>query len=428
MTRKKIFAFAIMMVLSIHGFADDITASKIFEKVKTTYKAMDTYKSHGVIIANIDADGMKMNIETSFSIILRKPNLYLITWTQKNMPMPGMDQPGAVWSDGTQPFLYTGIMNAYTKLANDEIALSSATGISGGAAFTIPSLFLTSFKNQSPFSRLTDAKLEKVERIEGEDCYVISGASAISKKETFWISKSEYLIMKCCRSLELSERAMDEIDEMTDEELEETIKAMGQPVKEASTGESKQKIRDLMGGSEATPGDSKMKASFTEVHKKIASPELTKKDFTFTPPEGTVLTESLFGEKLEGNTQSNSLPTAKQSDEELRETIIGTWHSVDRLVDGFSTFKADGKVEYAGTIKKVADNLEATPYTATGTYKIENAIMTVSIDTVSGSITGLWNPGMVIKMRLIQITETEWTYEITGRMASGPHTEQRVKK
>lgn len=298
MTRTRIVALAItMLVLGTNTFGDDISPNEILKKVVATYKSMKTYKAEGTIISDIDTGEMKMNIETSFSIILKKPNLYRISWTQKNMPMPGMAQSGAVWSDGTQPYLYMGIMNAYSKLTSDELALSSATGISGGAAFTIPSLFLSAFKEQaSPFSRLTDPKLEKVERIEEEDCYVISGASTISKKETFWISKSKYLIIKYCRSLEPPEGGM-VIPEMTDEQLEEAIKGMGQAV----TEESKQRMREIMVKSKEILGEAKMKGSSTELHTKVSSPELNKKDFKFAPPEGTVLKESLFGGVLGGS-------------------------------------------------------------------------------------------------------------------------------
>ncbi|MBW7989856.1 MAG: hypothetical protein FVQ84_07560 [Planctomycetes bacterium] len=157
MTRKKLFAFAILMMLIAHGCVEDITPSKISEKVKAAYKSMDTYKAQGTITANIDTGGTETNMETTFSIILKKPNLYLISWTQKTMPMAGMSQSGAVWSDGAQPYLYIGGTNAYSKMGSDELALASATGISGGAAFTIPSLFLSVFKNQpDPFSRLKD--------------------------------------------------------------------------------------------------------------------------------------------------------------------------------------------------------------------------------------------------------------------------------
>ncbi len=291
MTRKKLFAFVILMMLGAHGCAEDITPSKIFEKVKAAYKSMDTYKAQGTITSNIDTGGRQMNIETSFSIILKKPNLYLISWTQKNTAMPGRSQSGAVWSDGTQPYLYMGGMNAYSKMGSDEFALGGATGISGGAALTIPSLFLSVFKElPDTFSRLKDPKIEMTEKVGDEDCYVISGSSSISKKEAFWVSKKNYLIRKYYRSLEPPEGGR-QIPEMTDEQLEEAIKGMGQEV----TEESKKKMREIVKSSREVLKTAHMKGSSTELHTEISSPKMNTKDFQFVLPAGTVLKESLFG-------------------------------------------------------------------------------------------------------------------------------------
>jgi len=283
------------MMLGAHGCAEDITPSKIFEKVKTAYKSMDTYKAQGTITSNIDTGGMEMNTETSFSIILKKPNLYLISWSQERMS--GMSQSGAVWSDGTQPYFYMAGMNAYSKMGSDELALASATGISGGAAFTIPSLFLSVFKEQpDPFSRLKDPQIEMTEKVGEEDCYVISGSSSISKKEAFWVSKTSYWIKKYYRSLEPPEGGR-QMPEMTDEQLEEAIKGMGQEV----TEESKQKMREMMNRSKHVLKTAHMKGSSTELHAEISSPKMNTKDFQFALPAGTVLKESLLGGVLGGS-------------------------------------------------------------------------------------------------------------------------------
>jgi len=298
MTRTRIIALAIpMLVLGTNAFGDDISPNKILKKVTATYKTMKTYKAEGTITSDIDTGGMKIKAETSFSILLKKPNLYLISWTQKNMPMPGMVQSGAVWSDGTQPYLYMGIMNAYSKMNSDEIALGSATGISGGAAWTIPSLFLSVFKDQpAPFSRLKDPKIEMTENVGGEDCYVLSGPSTISKKETFWISKTSYLITKYYRSLEPPEGGS-VIPEMTDQQLEEAIKGMGQEV----TEKSKKNMREMMERSRTMLKTVKMKGSSTELHAHVSSPELNKSNFKFALPKNTVLKDSLFSGELERN-------------------------------------------------------------------------------------------------------------------------------
>lgn len=297
MTTMRLFVPCFVMMLSTYGCAQDTDPNEVFDKVVSTYKSMQTYKAQGTILSEIDFGGMKRNTETSFSILLKKPNLYLISWTQKNMPMPGMAQSGAVWSDGTQPYLYMGMMNAYSTMSSDDLALGAATGISGGAAFTIPSLFLSAFKEQpAPFSRLTDPKIEKTEKVGEEDCYVISGASTISKMETFWISKSRYVIMKYSRSLEPPDGGLP-MPQMTDEELEEAIKGMGQEV----TQESKQRMREMMKRSTDVLKAGKMEGSSTELHAEISSPELSKIVFQFVLPQGAVLKESLFGGILGGS-------------------------------------------------------------------------------------------------------------------------------
>jgi len=297
-------------VMVTNVLAEDMTPSQILGKVKAAYESMQTYKAEGTITSDIDTGATKMNTETSFSILLKKPNLYLISWTQKNMPMPGMAQSGAVWSDGTQPYLYMGMMNAYSKMASDAIALGGATGISGGAAFTVPSLFLSAFKEQpAPFSRLKDPKIEKTEKVGDEDCYVLSGPSSISRQETFWISKATYLIRKYYRSLEPPEGGT-VIPEMTDEQLAKAITSMGQEV----TEESKKKMREMMEKSRAMLKTMKMKGSSTELHQNASSPELSQSDFKFALPEGTVLKDSLFSGMLGGNkgTSNKSMNHDKQ--------------------------------------------------------------------------------------------------------------------
>ena len=306
MCRMSAWVFALVMAFTTSCFADDTEPSKIFEKVIAAYTSMETYKAEGTSISDIDMGGKMINTSTEFSIILKKPNLYRISWnqksiwTQKSTLMPDMVQSGAVWSDGTQPYLYIGGAKAYSKMANDLAALGSATGISGGAAFTIPSIFLSVFKEQlAPFSRLTNPKLVKVEPVENEGCYVITGSSASSKQETFWISKSRYLIIKYSQSLEVPEGGRT-VPEITDEQLTETIKEMGQEV----TEERKQQVREMM--KKDLLQTTKMKGSLTELHVHVSSPELNKADFQFALPEGTALKESLFGGAFSGSSGGES--------------------------------------------------------------------------------------------------------------------------
>jgi hypothetical protein len=202
-----------------------------------------------------------------------------------------VSQSGTVWNDGSQAYLYMGVMHAYSKIDGDQMALGAATGISGGAAFTIPSLFLNSFKMQAgQFSRLNKPQIQKTEKIDDDDCYVISGPSRISKSETFWISKTTHLIRKYSRSLEPPSGGR-QMPEMTDENMTNAIKAMGLTVND----ETMKNMRDMMEKSRATLNTTTLKGSSTEVQEHVSTPALTEKDFQFTPPTDAVRKDSLFG-------------------------------------------------------------------------------------------------------------------------------------
>jgi hypothetical protein len=289
----KIFAsglcVAIILAASV-ACSQEIEPAELFKKVTAAYDALQSYTSEGTIVSDIDTGAGKTNIETSFSIKLKKPNLYRISWEQK-LGFPGMTQTGAVWNDGKQPYLFMGIAKTYSKISDDQMAIASATGISGGAAHTIPSMFLAVYQgNSNPFDRLKEPKVTGSEKIEDDDCYVVSGSSAASKSETFWISKKSHLIRKHSRSLEPPEGGGLEIPEMTDEQLEQAIKAVGQEV----TDETKATMKKMMKQARESAG--KIKGTSTELHTKIASPELAEKDFSFQVPAGTKLTKSIFGD------------------------------------------------------------------------------------------------------------------------------------
>jgi hypothetical protein len=183
-----------------------------------------------------------------------------------------------------------GTIKAYSKMASDEIALGGATGISGGIAHTIPSLFLSASGSQpDPLSRIQKTQIERTETFDGDPCYVISGPSTISKRETYWISKKSHLIRKYSRSLEVPDGA--EMPEMSDAELEQAIEGLGEKVNE----ESKTKMRKMMAGARERIKAMNLKGTSTEIYSSVSSPELDQDDFQYTPPEGTVLKESLFG-------------------------------------------------------------------------------------------------------------------------------------
>ena len=282
------FSLLILALLRLPAFSEETDPKVILDKTQAAYKAMQTYKAEGTAATNVEMSGQKIDMDTTFSVTMKKPNSYLVTWTQK---MPMVSQTGVVWSDGTQPYIYIDAMKAYSKMADDKTAIAVATGVSGGVANTLTSFFMQlSDKNaKESFARLKEPKLENAEKVDGEDCYVIGSESDISKKETYWITKSKYLIVKYSRSLEQPEGGV-KVPDPTDEELTQSAKAMGME----ATEENKKKIRDMAKQQMEAAKNMNIKGTIVETYSKIASPELSKKDFEFSVPEGTALKDSLF--------------------------------------------------------------------------------------------------------------------------------------
>lgn len=282
------------------------TAQQVFEKSVAAYEAMETYTSKGVTTMRLEMEQMPLTTTTDFTMKLQRPDRYLVSWSQTNNLMPGMPAlKGAIWSDGTQPHLYVSMMNAWTTMREDATAFGAATGISGGAAFTVPALYLGLFGPHAfPFEGLKDPAVEGIETVGEEACFVISGPSAASKKETFWISTTRWLVLKYERSLEPPEGDPG-IGEITDEDVKAAIEAAGQEVTEESMRRMR---RTLEQAKELRPN---LKGTLTEVHTEIGSPELADADFRYDVPEGAQFKEKLF----EGMLPTSAEPPPMEGDE-----------------------------------------------------------------------------------------------------------------
>lgn len=287
---------ALTSILCLDAFGADMAPDELAKKVFDTYQKLETYKSEGTVVTDITARGTRVKTETVFSILLKKPNLYRISWTQNHASMPALSQSGTVWNDGKQSRLHMSAANAYYEFDDDSMAIASATGISSGVAHNIASLFLPAFAGTpNHFFRIQDLTMEQSEMIAGEKCYVLSSSSDAVKKETFWISQATHLIRKYRHTLEpRDEDAM--IPEMTDEQIDQAIKTTGGE----ATDEARQNMRLMLENARKTLKDAKLKGSFVEFHATVSSPELDPQDFEFVPPKGTVLKKSLLGDSLDG--------------------------------------------------------------------------------------------------------------------------------
>ncbi|NLD37795.1 MAG: hypothetical protein GX654_13090 [Desulfatiglans sp.] len=249
---KTVAIIITMLFLCTNAYADAPSADEILKKVAATYKSMKTYKVKG--------DRHEFYNEKNkipFTILFKEPNMYLISWSRKRMP-PEKNKDYVSWSDGTQPYLYFSFVKVLNKMPSDEITLKQCSKTEGPTKM-VP-LLLSIFKgNEDPFAWLKDLKVEKSEKTGGEDCYVISGTSELTKREVMWVSKTSYLIRKYYWEFDRLKVIMhsttfsNEVKKRMIEEYEKGI------------------LHDL----------------FPEVEEytEITSPELSKDDFNYAVPE-----------------------------------------------------------------------------------------------------------------------------------------------
>ena|SRR5579862_497507 len=242
------------------------SVSDLVGQVQATYDKMQSYSSVGDIKSDFSMpSGGRQESHYSFSIKLARPNLYRIEW---EMHSPYMTVKGAAWSAGDGNFITVPGQTSPLQPKDLSTALSMATGISGGAAATIPAIFF-GMSNDS-LKRLKDAAFGQDADIEGDPCYVITKTGA-PMGMTLWISKKSKFIRQ-----ERNDFKGMKMPEMTDADVRKAIEAMGQK----PTAAAIQQMKAQMAAVQAMMS-SGITGFSVEIHRQIVvNAPMGKGDFT----------------------------------------------------------------------------------------------------------------------------------------------------
>jgi hypothetical protein len=197
-----------MVVLSCRKADGNLPASEVFKKAQEKYAALTSYSDEGKTVAILNG----MTLTTTFTIRLARPNFYRIEWEQNNDSAfsTSKTKPQAVWSAGEGDFLEMAGKGAQ-KQASQEMALGGATGISGGAAATVPGTFFKMNWGNQHGSSGAGEKRQADEKVGKVDCYVFASELKGAAK-TLWIGKQDFLIhqVRTVTSTEAMKAMMDE--------------------------------------------------------------------------------------------------------------------------------------------------------------------------------------------------------------------------
>jgi outer membrane lipoprotein-sorting protein len=182
-------AAAAATVFSSDGADDHLSPGEILKRAQEKYASLTSYSDEGKSIATLNGT----TITHTFTIRLARPNLYRIEWEQNSDSSSSTTKtkPEAVWSAGEGDFLEMG--SGAQKQTSQEMALAGATGISGGAAATIPGTFFKmNWGNQLGGPAISE-KRQSDEKVGDVDCYVLN-SELKGLTRTLWIGKQDFLI------------------------------------------------------------------------------------------------------------------------------------------------------------------------------------------------------------------------------------------
>lgn len=188
------------LAVSLHGFGLTATAQRnrltpeaILKRMAQVYGQCISYQDTGMVeIAYHEATSGRIE-KMPFKTYFKRPNLLRFEWTDYNPWAEG--RTSIVWSNGKEVFTYWE-PDRYEKEETLSLGVAGASGISHGAAHTVPRLLveeITGFK----LTELTNLSLANDEEVEGELCYHIKGKQPFSDSiYDLWVSKRDFLLRK----------------------------------------------------------------------------------------------------------------------------------------------------------------------------------------------------------------------------------------
>ena len=175
------------------AMTDSITAKEIVERMGNTYTSCQTYRDSGIVTELIIFGGNEDTREKPFCTVFIRPDRYRFEY--KEMKRNNKEYRYIIWRNGKDVQTWWDVKPGIKKLQSLEFALAGATGVSGGSAYTIPTMLVPQeirgrrLTDMTEMKRIEDVKINKV------DCFCIQGLYA-GNPRTLWICKKTFLVRR----------------------------------------------------------------------------------------------------------------------------------------------------------------------------------------------------------------------------------------
>ena len=168
-------------------------AREVVRKMAESYAACKSYQDTGVVETTYHEETEGRIEKMPFKTYFKRPNQFRFEWTDFVSWKAG--RTSIIWSNATGVFTFWD-PDRYEKDEDLSMGIAGATGVSHGAAHTVPRLLLPTEIGGFALTELKDLSLAGEEVFEGEPCYKITGKHPFGFVYEMWISKRDFLLRK----------------------------------------------------------------------------------------------------------------------------------------------------------------------------------------------------------------------------------------
>lgn len=171
-------------------------ADGLIDRVVEKYRNATSYRDHGTVI-QFEENGEDEEYRKTFKTAFVRPDRFRFEWSEP-WPMSGRVRR-VVWSDGKETRTWWEIplgRDLDEKDADLDMAIAGATGVSSGAANTIPSILMYGTVRGRTLKDLERSRVEREVVLDGRPAWVITGIFADHYLMRVYVDKKELVILQ----------------------------------------------------------------------------------------------------------------------------------------------------------------------------------------------------------------------------------------
>ncbi len=203
----------LMSCRALEGQSDELmteppSSLEVLSKAGEVYRNLMTYRDEGVAVTHFERTITPFTMERRFTTAFARSGQFRFEFTESGL-VPGLKHY-VVWKHGEEVKSWWTIRPEVERHENLGSAIAGATGVSGGTAYTIPSVLMqeAAWKGGTWVSSAGSYRIgDGVER--GIACFRIQRLTstqakthggietpASKGKETYWVSKDAFLLLR----------------------------------------------------------------------------------------------------------------------------------------------------------------------------------------------------------------------------------------